>query len=387
MKLEFRRQAAMLTSDVQGGRTSPEDLRSRVEALHNLRASHGKKGAAVKAFLAYLSFAKIPVAAASHEHVKAYTLDYVERRGLSSASLPGLVSNLQLGWEACKGPMGLGANPLHPEDGAVQASVKSWVRELQVMYPHVTQQATPLDGLSLQRIVSYIKPALDRGDPWYGQLLSYMALAHAGAFRAADIVAGAVSIGDLSLSSVSGATPGVRRRVLHVRVEIRKTRQGGAPEEELTSHLPEVPGSVLCPVWAVLRFLKMRGVSLSPLSPHEAAGWPLFVAFPEDTSPTGQSTALPYDSLRNALSGAAVGAGLDPKGRYTPHGIRRGTAKDLAVAGAPAHLIMNAGGWRSTTVMSSYVGRSAELSITTADYLSGGGGRSKEGGANGASRR
>lgn len=159
-------------------------------------------------------------------------------------------------------------------------------------------------------------------------------------YRTAFIVAffGFLRLGEFTCENASKAAQGLRAAdvmvqrtsgqdlsVVAITLQHTKTSQFGRSQ---TIRLEEIQSSPLCPVRAVLSYVKIR--------PKSAVSF--FAHF--DTSPV---TRYQFQSV---LKQATAAAGLADQ-RYTPHSFRIGAASAAATAGFLPQQIKSCGRWRS----------------------------------------
>jgi integrase/recombinase XerD len=82
--------------------------------------------------------------------------------------------------------------------------------------------------------------------------------------------------------------------------------------------------------------------------------------------------SLDMSSIRRLIKRATKRAGLDLSNQLSGHSMRVGAAQDMMVAGFDALAIMQAGGWKSATVLLRYVENAAtkELHVRRWNLLS-----------------
>jgi integrase/recombinase XerD len=96
--------------------------------------------------------------------------------------------------------------------------------------------------------------------------------------------------------------------------------------------------------WTLQRWLEMSGISEGPLFRSLHLGRP-------------SESAMDTSSIRRLVKRAAKRAGLEAKvaRELSGHSMRVGAAQDMLVAGFDAVAIMQAGGWKTTSVLLRYV--------------------------------
>ena len=208
--------------------------------------------------------------------------------------------------------------------------LKITLRGLRRLNPHVVTRARPITPALLRAMHSQ----LDHDNPvhvvfWCASLFAFMLL-----FRKSNLLPDTIDgfNGERQLRQQDCVIDWNKRRIV---VGIRWAKNHQFSKELLTFPLPELPGSVLCPLKALL---KVR--SMIPHHPNAHV-----FALPNGGS-------LTYRRFQNILRSTLDDLGIQNSNQYSSHSYRRGGTTFSFLCGIPSEVIQLLGSWRSQAFLS-----------------------------------